>query len=243
VVFSPIRGVYFDVPLVFKTLNMKPSRRFWPLEPFRWKKLFQYLLQGLLILAPLAITVYSIYWVVSTVDNWVPIFREPIKDYQDHIIGYKVKNYGLGFLIILVAIIIIGYLSSFFIRSRIFNLFDSWLEKTPGVKFIYSSVRDFFGAFTGEKKKFNTAVLAAAFAPDVWIVGFVTDEELEKFDMGVDHVSVYVPQAYHWAGQLYILPRSKVKRIEHIGSGEAMKYAVTGGVVDVDDDDNNKHGK
>jgi len=207
-----------------------------PREPFRWKKIFQYFLQGLLVIAPLAITGYTIYWVVSTVDNWLPIFREPVRDFQGNIIGYHVKNYGLGFLIVLVTIIIVGYLSSFFIQSKIFNLFDKWLEKTPGVKFIYSSVRDFFGAFAGDKRKFNKAVLANVFSNDVWIVGFLTDEEMHKFDMGEDKVAVYVPQAYNFAGQLYILPREKVKHIKHITSGEAMKYAVTGGVVHVDDD-------
>ncbi|MGH2552209.1 MAG: hypothetical protein ACRDEB_00740, partial [Chitinophagaceae bacterium] len=87
------------------------SGNFLPLEPFKWRKLFQYLLQGLLILAPLAVTIYSIYWIVSTVDNWIPIFREPVKDFQGNIIGHKVKNYGLGFAIVLVAIVLIGYLS------------------------------------------------------------------------------------------------------------------------------------
>jgi uncharacterized membrane protein len=207
------------------------------LEPFRWKKIIQYLLQGLLIIAPLAVTIYSIYWIVSTVDNWIPIFREPVKDLQGRITGYKVKNYGLGFLIIFVAIIVIGYLSSAFIRTRIFNLFDSWLEKTPGVKYIYSSVRDFFGAFAGEKKKFNKPILANAFADDVWVMGFITDEELQKFDMGSEMVSIYIPQAYHWAGQLYVLPRSKVKKLDKISSGDAMKYAVTGGVVDAEEEE------
>ena len=207
-----------------------------PRERFRWKKIIQYLLQGLLIIAPLAITIYSIYWVISTVDSWVPIFREAVKDSQGNTIGYEVKNYGLGFLIILAGIIIIGYLSSFFIQSKVFNLFDHWLEKTPGVKFIYTSTRDFFEAFAGDKKRFNKAVLANVFSEDVWIVGFLTDEEMHKFEMGVDKVAVYVPQAYNFAGQLYILPRDKVRRIDKISSGEAMKYAVTGGVVDLDDE-------
>lgn len=208
--------------------------RYLPTEPFRWKKIFQYFLQGLLIIAPLAITIYTIYWIVSTVDSWIPIFREPIRDYQGNIVAHKVKNYGLGFALILGTIVTIGYLSSFFIQSKIFNLFDRWLEKTPGVKFIYSSVRDFFGAFAGEKKKFNKAVLANIFSEDVWIVGFLTDEEMEKFEMGVDKVAVYVPQAYNFAGQLYILPREKIRHIDTISSGDAMKYAVTGGVVDLD---------
>ena len=52
--------------------------------------------------------------------------------------------------------------------------------------------------------------------------------------MGADKVAVYVPQSYNFAGQLYILPRDKVKKIDKITPGEAMKYAVTGGVVDLD---------
>lgn len=205
------------------------------IQPFKWKKTIQYLLQGLLIIAPIAVTAYAIYWVVSSVDNWIPIFTEEVKNYKGEVIGHKVKNYGLGFLVILAAIILIGYLSSYFIQTKIFSLFDRWLEKTPGIKYIYSSVRDFMGAFAGEKKKFNIPILANAFADDVWIMGFVTDEELEKLDMGADMVSIYVPQAYHWAGQLYVLPRSRVRKIEKFTSGEAMKYAVTGGVVDVDE--------
>ncbi len=212
-------------------------RNYLPKEPFRFKKVVQYFLQGLLIIAPLAITIYAIYWVVSTVDNWIPIFREPVKDAQGRLIGYEVKNYGLGFVVIITAVILIGYLSSFFIQSRLFNLFDRWLEKTPGIKFIYTSTRDFFEAFAGNKRKFNKAVLANVFSDEVWIVGFLTDEEMAKFDMGADKVAVYVPQAYNFAGQLYILPRDKVKKIEHITSGEAMKYAVTGGVVDLEAED------
>lgn len=208
-------------------------RKILPKERFKWKKIIQYFLQGLLIIAPLAITIYAIYWIVSTVDSWVPIFRQPVKDANGTIISYEVKNYGLGFLIILAFIIIVGYLSSFFIQSRLFNLFDHWLEKTPGIKFIYTSTRDFFEAFAGDKKRFNKAVLANVFSEDVWIVGFLTDEEMDKFELGADKVAVYVPQAYNFAGQLYILPRSRVKRIDKISSGESMKYAVTGGVVDL----------
>ena len=216
--------------------NDAAFKKILPKEPFRWKKIIQYFLQGLLIIAPLAITIYAIYWVISTVDGWVPIFREAVKDAQGNVIGYEVKNYGLGFLIILGAIITIGYLSSFFIQSKLFNLFDHWLEKTPGIKFIYTSTRDFFEAFAGDKKRFNKAVLANVFADDVWIIGFLTDEEMQKFELGADKVAVYVPQAYNFAGQLYILPRDKVKKINNISSGEAMKYAVTGGVVDLADE-------
>src|ERR1041385_7791620 len=94
-------------PLHFLTLSPAMKKGFpkhlLP-EPFKWRKVIQYFLQGLLILAPIAVTIYSIYWIVSTVDNWLPIFREPVKDFDGHVTGYKVKNYGLGFAIVLVTI-------------------------------------------------------------------------------------------------------------------------------------------
>jgi uncharacterized membrane protein len=125
-------------------------------------------------------------------------------------------------------------LSSNFLIGSAINFFDHLVERTPGIKFIYTSTKDFFEAFAGDKRKFNRPILANVFSDDVWIVGFLTDEEMAKFDMGADKVAVYVPQAYNFAGQLYILPRNKVRKIEHITAGEAMKYAVTGGVVDLD---------
>jgi len=183
------------------------------------KKIFRYFIQGVIILAPIGITAYVLYWLFDKVDG---------------ILQPYVKIPGVGFAIILVFVILVGWISSNFLMGSAINFFDQLMERTPGVKFIYSSTKDFFEAFAGDRKKFNKAVLASVFAEDVWIVGFLTDDEMRKFDMGADKVAVYVPQAYNFAGQLYILPRDKIRKIEHITSGEAMKYAVTGGVVDLD---------
>src|SRR5436190_2072887 len=190
---------------------------------FALKKIFRYFIQGVIVLAPISITAYLLYLLFYKVDS---------------ILQPYVKIPGLGFASILVFIILVGWLSSNLIIGSAISFFDQLMERTPGVKFIYSSTKDFFEAFAGDKKKFNKAVLASVFAEDVWIVGFLTDEEMRKFDMGADKVAVYVPQAYNFAGQLYILPRQKVKKIEHITAGEAMKYAVTGGVVDLDEERN-----
>ena len=183
------------------------------------KRLLRYFIQGLIILAPIAITGYAIYVLFDNVDR---------------ILRPYVNIPGLGFIIIIAFVILIGWVSSSFLMGSFINFFDQWMERTPGIKFIYSSTKDFFEAFAGDKKKFNKAVLASVFSEEVWIVGFLTDEEMGKFDMGSEHVAVYVPQAYNFAGQLYVLPRYKVKKIDKITSGEAMKYAVTGGVVDLD---------
>ena len=187
-----------------------------------YRKLLKFFVQGVLVLAPVTITGYLLYLLFDKVDS---------------ILRPYVNIPGLGFAILITFIILVGWVSSSFIMGSVLGLFDHWLEKTPGIKFLYSSIKDFFEAFAGEKKKFDKAVLISAFSDDVWIIGFLTDNEMKKFEMGADHVAVYVPQAYNFAGQLFILPRNKVKKIEHITSGEAMKYAVTGGVVRFDEDE------
>ena len=216
-------------------MNSTPSKKGFRLEPFRWKSIIKYLLQGLLVIAPIAVTIYTIYWIVSTVDNWLPIFRQPVKDFEGHTIGYEVKNYGLGFVIVIVSVILIGYFSSLFIQSRLFSLFDKWLEKTPGVKYIYSSVRDFFEAFAGEKKKFDKPVLANVDDTDVWRVGFITQRDMTNWGLR-DHLAVYIPMAYSIAGNVYILPSNRIKPITSITSSDAMKFAISGGVTHVDEE-------
>jgi uncharacterized membrane protein len=193
-------------------------------SPNALRKLLRYFIQGIIILAPIGITVYALYWLFQKVDGILRPF---------------VNIPGLGFVLIIAFVILVGWISSNFLMGSAISFFDQLMERTPGIKFIYSSTKDFFEAFAGEKRKFNRSVLANVFADDVWIVGFLTDEEMEKFELGADKVAVYVPQAYNFAGQLYILPREKVRKIEKISAGEAMKYAVTGGVVDFDEDPKN----
>ena len=197
---------------------------------FQFSKLLQYFLQGLLVIAPLAITIYTVYWVVSSIDSQIPLFTQIGPDGKIY-----VQNYGLGFLIVIAAICLIGYLSSFFIKNRIFNLFDSLLVRTPGIRLIYSTVKDFFEAFAGEKKKFNKPALANIDDSDVWRVGFITQDDAVNFGFD-EYVAVYIPMAYSIAGNVYLLPRNRVKPVINIGASEAMKFAISGGVTSVEED-------
>lgn len=194
---------------------------------WKWEKIFQYFLQGILVTAPVSITAYLLYWFVSSVDSWIPIFTE--KDAAGNVIN---RNYGLGFLLVIAGLVVMGYLSSNFITSRIFSLFNKWLEHTPGVKYIYSSIKDFFEAFAGNKRKFHKAVLVNIQGIDIWQIGFVTDEDASEFGMK-DFVTVYVPLSYSFAGITYIVPRSRLKHIDHISAGDALKYTVSGGIAEI----------
>ena len=190
-------------------------------QKFTYRKILRYFIQGLLILAPIAITLYFLYWLFDKVDSILrPLVNIP----------------GLGFLSILVFVILVGYISTNFFVGGVLGLFDSWLERTPGVKFIYTSVKDFFEAFAGDKRKFDKPILVNVFANEVWLVGFLTNEDLNRFELGAEYVSAYVPQGYNIAGQLYLVKRDRIKRLGDLAASEAMKFAVTGGVVHLDEE-------
>ncbi len=186
----------------------------------RYQKLIQYFIQGLIILAPVSITMYFIYVVFDKIDGILrPVTYIP----------------GIGFILIILFILLTGYLSTFFLMSRILSVIDRLLEKTPGIKLFYSFIKDFFEAFAGNKKKFTKGVLANIENNDVWRVGFITQEDMSKFAME-DFVAVYVPMAYSVAGNVYVIPKARIKPITNISATQTMKFAVSGGVTDVAED-------
>ncbi len=201
---------------------------------FHYKRLLQYFLQGLIILGPVTITLYFIYWAVSSIDSIIPIFTYP--DAQGIV---HVRNYGIGFILIIAILITIGYFSSFFITSRFLSFFDKMLQKTPGIKHIYGTTRDFFEAFAGDNKKFTKHVLANVDDNDVWRFGFITRDDMQDFGLQ-DFVTVYVPMAYSVAGNVYVIPRNRVKFIDNISAAQTMKFAVSGGVTHIDEDESKK---
>src|SRR5678816_169133 len=97
-----------------------------------YRKLLKFFIQGVLVLAPVTITGYLLYLLFDKVDS---------------ILRPYVNIPGLGFLILIVFVILVGWASSNFLMGSVIGLFDHWLERTPGIKFIYSSTKDFFEAF------------------------------------------------------------------------------------------------
>ncbi|MEO7317243.1 MAG: DUF502 domain-containing protein [Ginsengibacter sp.] len=187
----------------------------------RYEKIIQYFLQGLLILGPVSITIYFLYQIFDKIDS---------------ILRPAINIPGLGFVVVIGFIILIGYLSSFFVLGRILSLMDRILEKTPGIKVFYSFIKDFFEAFAGNKKKFTHNVLASVDYPDVWRVGFITQDDMSSFGMH-DYVAVYLPMSYSVAGNVYIVPRDKIRPLTGISAAQAMKFAVSGGVTQTVTDD------
>ncbi|HVY74455.1 MAG TPA: DUF502 domain-containing protein [Puia sp.] len=198
-------------------------------------KLFKYFLQGLIILAPITITLWAVLSLFDWIDHILPDFIHrlfPRLALDEN--GEPKRIPGLGFLVVTFIVLMVGYVSSSFIVSKMVDLFDSILEKTPGIKIIYSTIKDFFEAFAGNKRKFDRAVLVAIESTDIWRIGFITHEELTEFGLQ-DYLAVYVPQSYAFAGHLYFVKKERVRLITDINSTEAMKFAISGGVTNIDD--------
>ena len=201
-----------------------------------YRKLFQYFLQGILVLAPTAITFWAIAAAFNFIDGILPnIIHSIVPSLMEDAHGNLKRIPGLGFLVVIIFVLFIGYISSSFIFGKVVEAFDMLLTKTPGIKFIYSTLKDFFEAFAGEKKKFTKNVLANIDDNDVWRVGFITNEDMDEFGFK-DYVAVYVPMAYSVAGNVYIIPRERIKPITNISAAQTMKFAVSGGVSSVEED-------
>lgn len=200
------------------------------------KRLLQYFFQGLIVLAPIGITIWVVISLFNLVDDILPsIIRNVAPDLvQRDANGNIIRMPGLGFLVVIALVLLVGWLSSLFAINRLVALLDTVLEKTPGIKFIYSSVKDFLEAFAGNKKKFNQPVLVNVDGTDVWRIGFITQQSSADFGLA-EHVTVYVPHSYAISGITYFVPLSKIKPLPNIGAADAMKFTVSGGVTDVND--------
>ena len=180
------------------------------------KKLVDYFIKGLLVFVPMALTVFLLIWAFTSLDE---AFRAL----------FRIKIPGLGLLMTLGLIIVIGFIASNFLGKRLFALIEKIFTGLPLVKLLYSAVKDMIEAFAGEKKSFDKPVIARISPGGVAkIIGFVTQESLENFGLS-DHVAVYLPQSYNFAGNVLLFPKEAITPLS-IESSKAMAFIVSGGV-------------
>lgn len=181
--------------------------------------------QGLLIIGPFAITIWIIWYIVSSIDNIIPTISE--------------RTYpGITFLIVIFSTTLIGYLGNKFIIGRVVvDSFDYLLEHTPGIKFIYTSLKDVMTSFVGDKKKFNQPVLIKTTEnPAIWRIGFLTQSDLSSVGFP-NYVSVYLPHSYAVSGWVVFVLATNITILENVTAAQAMKFAVSGGVAGFHSDD------
>jgi len=181
-------------------------------RPLTFRRLFNYFLGGLLISLPIAGTAYVLVTAFHLVDN--------IIDTQ-YFFGLSIP--GLGLVLVLSFITFIGFIGEGLLTKPILDFFDHLLEKTPGIKVIYSMIKDFIEAFVGDKKKFTEGV-AVEMTNGIYKLGFVTGKDLSAIELeGL--VAVYFPHSYNFSGNLFLVPKEKIKPLNG-NSSELMKFMI-----------------
>src|SRR3954468_6622565 len=157
-------------------------------------RLLNYFFRGLIVVAPLAVTIYICFAIFTSIDNWL---------------GFRVP--GVGFLLTIVAITLIGFFASNLITRGLLAAVESTLQRLPFVRLLYGSTRDLLNAFVGEKRRFDQPVLVPLIpGGTMLVIGFKTQESVDVVGLH-EHVTVYVPQSYGFAGQLVLVPREVVR--------------------------------
>lgn len=199
------------------------------MEKTNWEKALNMFLksffQGLMIIGPFALTIFVIWYIITSIDNLIP--------------SISMRFPGLVFISVIAFTAVLGYLGNKFVFGRfIFDQIDFLLERTPGVKHIYSPTKDVMFSFVGDKKKFNDPVwVKTNEQPEVWRIGFLTQKEMGAVEKQ-NYVAVYLPHSYAISGWVIVTEEKNIKPVVGMSAASAMKFAVSGGVAGFHSDEN-----
>jgi len=187
------------------------------------KKILNYFLQGLLYIAPFAITIYIVYVIFDFINS---LLAPSIEKYL------KTDIPAVGILFVFIFLIIVGIVGQSIIARPIKVLFKKLMNKAPIIKLVYSALNDLFSAFVGKERKFNKPVIVLVNQiSNLEKLGFLTQDDLSKLGE-TDKVAVYFPHSYNFSGELFIVPSKQVKPLD-VNPAVVMKFIVSGGVSDI----------
>lgn len=187
----------------------------------------RYFITGLLIWIPLAITLWVITLLFSTLESFVPTFLS-----SESLFGIQIP--GFQFVLVVLVVLLSGVLGANFIGQAIFNRWERLLGRIPLVRSIYNSVKQVSDTVLGPGgQAFREAVLVQYPRKGVWTIAFLTGvpsgEVAGKLEG--DYVSVYVPTTPNpTSGFFLMMPRNETQSL-NMSVDAALKYIVSMGVV------------
>jgi uncharacterized membrane protein len=190
----------------------------------------KWLLSGLLVIVPLAITLGVLNWIIGTLDQTLWLLPE---DWQKWLVDHHVR--GLGVLLTLTILLVVGAIASNFVGKRLLGWGDAVVRRIPVVRSIYSSVKQVSDTLFSENgNAFRTAVLIQWPRDGLWTIAFVTGSPSGEVQahLGVDdYLGVYVPTTPNPTGGYFVmLKRSDCVELK-MSVDDALKYIVSMGVV------------
>lgn len=198
-------------------------------KPTVFSRLRGWFLTGLLVTAPVLLTIYITWLFVDIIDGWVadllpPTFRETIYS----------NIPGIGLVIGAISITIIGAIAAGFFGRWLIKIGESLLNRMPFVGTIYGASKQILETvLASQSDAFRDVVLVEYPRKDLWVIGFVTGST--KGEVGhmitQETVNVFVPTTPNpTSGFLLFCPKDELKYLD-MSVEEAVKLVVSGGIV------------
>ena len=189
------------------------------------RRIAGYFIRGLIIVLPLAITLWVIVWLFNLIDG----FLAPILDTA---LGRHIP--GLSFAIIILSILLIGSIGVKIGRRRFFESIEKRITVIPGAGAIYGGIREITNTFnTGNTQNFLEVVLVEYPRKGIYAIGLVTKENMDE--KGNKVFTIFIPTAPSpAAGYLQIVPESETIHTS-MTVGDAMKLIISIGRVSKED--------
>ncbi len=199
-------------------------------------------LTGLVVIAPVGLTIWLIWTVVGWIDGFVlPLVPEtfkPDKIIQD-LLGLppevQINVRGIGVVIFLLFTVMIGWMAKGLIGRSFIRFAESLVERTPVVRSIYSGIKQISETvFAQSDRNFEKACLIQYPRRGIWAIGFISTstkgEVAERAHAG-DMVSVFVPTTPNpTSGFLLFFPAEDVVELE-MSVEDAAKLVISAGLV------------
>ena len=190
----------------------------------------RYLITGLLVLVPLAITLWVLATLIGIMDSSLLLL--PASWRPEAQLGYTIP--GLGALLTVLIVLVTGVIATNFFGKRILLFWEALLARVPVVKSIYYSVKQVSDTlFSDSGQAFRKALLVQYPRAGSWTIAFQTGHPGSTVARHLpgEHVSVYVPTTPNpTSGFFLMMPVSEVIELD-MSVDEALKYIISMGVV------------
>lgn len=185
-----------------------------------------YLLTGVFMLIPVAITLYIIYFIFQFSDG---ILGGALAEK----IGYQIP--GMGLILTALICMLVGMIAQNYVGKRIIKGIDASMEKIPVVKSLYTGIKQVGNVIMQQNKsEFKRVVLLEYPKADCWALGFVTADFMYPINderVAKNLVSIFVPTTPNpTSGFMLIISKDKIVDL-NIDIEIAMKIVISGGLV------------
>ncbi|MBT3358447.1 MAG: DUF502 domain-containing protein [Rhodospirillales bacterium] len=208
-----------------------PSAKPAPVKKGVVAKMRGYFFAGMLVTAPIAITVYLAWIFINFVDSQVGNMFPPRFNPETYL---PFATPGLGLVIVIAVLIAIGWVAASFLGRFFHKSIDRVLAQVPVVRNLYSTVKQIFETVLAQRSNaFREAVLVEYPRRGMWAIGFITgrtEEEVQNLTVE-ETVNIFLPTTPNpTSGFLLFLPRKDVIPLS-MSVEEAIKMVISGGIV------------